>query len=369
MPDIFSALTLGPYELANRIFMAPCTRCRADADLAPHALNAEYYAQRASAGLIISEATQISPQGMGYPATPGMYSEKQVAGWKLVTSAVHGRGGRIYAQLWHTGRMSHPDFQPGGELPVAPSAVGLEGKVRTPDGTQKDRVVPRALEIPEIRSIIEDYRHAAACALRAGFDGVELHGANGYLPDQFLRDGTNRRTDEYGGPIANRARFMLEATEALCDVWGAARVGVRLSPSGSYHGMSDSAPRETFAFVLRELSKLGVGYAHVMEKLASSPPPADDIPASYFRPMFDGVLIANSGFTFEKAQTYLKEGWANAVAFGVPFIANPDLPARFALMSRGAAVSLNTPDPATFYSAGPQGYTDYPMLSKPGHGA
>lgn len=362
MPGLYDSLVLGPWTLRNRVLMAPCTRSRAGPGLAPTAMNARYYAQRASAGLIISEAAAISPRAVGYPRTPGIWTAQQVAGWRLVTDAVHSAGGRIYCQLWHVGRVSHPDFQPSGGLPVAPSAINPGGEARL-EQASKPRVTPRALEIGEIAEVIGEYRHAARCALEAGFDGVELHGANGYLPDQFLRDSSNRRTDAYGGSVARRARFMLEAAGALCEVWGPARVGVRLSPSGNSAGMMDSTPRETFGYVLRELSRMRVGYAHVMERFATRvnpDPPGEAIPVREFRPMFDGVLIANSAFSRERAEETVSEGWADAVSFGRLFIANPDLPERFAAMSRGETVPMNTPDEATFYSVGERGYTDYP---------
>ena len=369
-PDLFTPLKLGPYTLANRVLMAPMTRCRAGPGDVPYALNAEYYRQRASAGLIITEATQVALQGRGYPSTPGMHSQEQVAGWRLVTDAVHRSGGRIYAQLWHVGRQSHPAYQPGGALPVSSSAVALTGETTLPDGSKQPYVTPRALETAEIPRIIEQFRHGAKCALQAGFDGVELHGANGYLPDQFLRDGVNRRTDRYGGSIENRARFHLEAVQALIQVWGPGRVGVRLSPSGTFNQMQDSNPRATFGHLVRELDKLHVGYIHIMEAAESdirhgreSIPGYEPIPVSFFRPLYRGVLIVNSGFTFEKATAYLKEGWADAVAFGVPLLANPDLPERFARIARGEPIQLNTPDPSTFYGGTAKGYTDYPALA------
>lgn len=368
MPDLFSAIKVGPYVAKNRVFMAPLTRCRADEDLSPTDLVVEYYRQRASAGLIVSEASPISRQGVGYPWTPGLYSEKQTAGWRRVTAAVHEKGGLIYAQLWHTGRLSHPDYQPGGGAPVSASALSAGGEARTPTG-MKPRVAPRALELQEIPGIMEDYRRAARNALAAGFDGVELHGANGYLPDQFLRDGSNHRTDAYGGSAANRARFMLEAAQACIDVWGAARVGVRLSPSGNYQGMKDSNPKETFGHVIRELGRMRVGYLHIMEKLLAAPPmenPEHDISAGYWRPMYDGVLITNSGFTLERAQRYIREGWADAVAFGKLFISNPDLPERFKRLAEGRETPLAEPDTSTFYSQGEKGYIDYPALATAG---
>jgi N-ethylmaleimide reductase len=366
--DILSPIRVGPYTLPNRVFMAPLTRCRAGAGNVPHALNAEYYAQRASAGLIISEATQISPGGAGYPATPGLHSDAQVEGWKLVTRAVHERGGRIFAQLWHVGRVSHNAYQPDGGAPYSSSEVAKSGQCTLPDGTTAPYPTPRALTTAQIRQVMADYRRAAENALRAGFDGVELHGANGYLPDQFLRDGVNRRTDEYGGSSANRSRFHLEATRELCAVWGADRVGVRLSPSGTFGDMRDSDTKATFGHLITELGTLGLAYLHIMEAMEAdlrhgpeSLPGYEPIPVSHFRPLFKGVLVTNSGFTREKADAYIREGAADAVAFGVAFIANPDLPERFR-----ARAALNTPDPSTFYGGGAKGYTDYPTLPRGG---
>lgn len=367
--SLFDPLKMGPLTLPNRVVFAPCTRCRADEERAPHALNALYYRQRASAGLLITEGTQVCEEGIGYAGTPGIHTEKQVAGWKLVTDAVHEEGGRIYMQLWHVGRASHNAYQPGGAAPVSSSAVARSGEIMLPDGSKAPHPTPRALERDEIPRVIEQYRRGAENAKRAGLDGVELHGANGYLPDQFLRDGVNRRTDDYGGPIENRARFMVEATKALIEVWGADRVGVRLSPSGAFNEMYDSNPRETFGYVVRELSRLGVAYVHITEAtpgdLKHGPELSaayEAIPVSYFRPMFNGVLVTNAGFTLEKARTYLEEGWADAVAFGVAFIANPDLPERLRRREAGEEVELNAPDVATFYSRGEKGYTDYPAL-------
>ncbi len=368
MPDLFTPLKLGRVTLPNRVLMAPCTRCRAGPGCAPTALNATYYAQRASSGLLITEATQISPSGQGYPNTPGMHTEAQVAGWKLVTDAVHAAGGRIFAQLWHVGRVSHNAYQPGNAAPVSSSAVTLEGHCTLPDFSSQPHPQPQALTLDGIAGVMRDYRLAAQCALRAGFDGVELHGANGYLPDQFLRDSVNQRTDHYGGSIANRCRFHLEATNVLCEVWGADRVGVRLSPSGTFNHMRDADPRGTFSHLVRAYSGMGLAYLHIMEAMESdlkhgtSNPTYQPIPVSVLRPLYDGVIVTNSGFTFEKATTYLREGWADAVAFGIPFIANPDLPARFARMAKGQVTPLNTPDPSTFYGGTERGYTDYPAL-------
>ena len=272
--DIFSPFTLGPLALPNRIVMAPMTRNRAGAGNAPVALNATYYAQRASAGLIVTEATQVSPQGLGYPGTPGIHSPEQVAGWKLVTEAVHRAGGRIFLQLWHVGRISHPALQPAGALPVAPSAIAPKGQAWTLDG-MKDYVTPRALETAEIASVVDDYRRGARNARQAGFDGVEVHGANGYLIDQFLRDGSNKRTDRYGGSALNRARFLIEVTEAVIGEWGGAgRVGARLSPTNPYNDMSDSNPAATFATAVNELNQLGLAYLHIVEPAAGDPVPA-----------------------------------------------------------------------------------------------
>jgi N-ethylmaleimide reductase len=362
MPDLFTPLQIGPLTLANRVLMAPLTRCRAGPGRVPTALNATYYAQRASAGLIISEATTISEQANGYPDTPGIYTDAQVDGWRLVTDAVHAAGGRIACQLWHTGRMSHPAFQPGGALPVSASAVPPGGEARTPVG-KLPRVTPRALDTHEIPGIIEDYARAAANALAAGFDAIELHGANGYLPDQFLRDGTNQRTDAYGGTLQRRARFMLEAFDAIARVWGPARVGVRLSPNGVYNGQTDADPRGTFTYVVRELVARGVGYLHIMETVPGWACIPEPIPVRFFRPLVPGVLVTNAGFTFEKARDYLREGWCDAVAFGTLFISNPDLPARFARLARGVPAPLAHADPATFYTPGEPGYTDYPALA------
>ncbi|MFA6045618.1 MAG: alkene reductase [Phycisphaerales bacterium] len=359
MTDLFTPLQVGDVSVPNRVWMAPLTRCRAGEGNAPTALNAKYYSQRAGAGLIITEATQIGPTGQGYPFTPGMYSPAQRDGWKLVTQAVHAAGGRIFAQLWHVGRVSHPDYQPGGALPLAPSAIGQPGETRTLAG-KKPNVTPRAMTEVDIRERIAEYSHAAKVAKDAGFDGVELHGANGYLPDQFLRDGTNHRTDSYGGSIANRARFMLEAVDALVGVWGAGRVGVRLSPSGRFNTMEDSTPRETFGHVVRELAARNIAYAHIMERTMIDEAPKDEIPVSFFRPLFPGVIVTNGGFTFDKATAYIKEGWADAIAFGVPYIANPDLAQRFQKL--GSKAPLNTPRPDTFYGGTQEGYTDYPAM-------
>ncbi|RRJ94682.1 alkene reductase [Opitutaceae bacterium TAV4] len=352
MPTLFDPVTIGDLQLPNRIIMAPLTRCRASAGRVPNALMAGYYVQRASAGLILSEATAISPQGVGYRDTPGLWSAEQVEGWKRVTGAIHEAGGRIFAQLWHVGRISHPMFL-NGALPVAPSAIAPGGHVSqvrpiTPF------VTPRALETHEIPGIIEDYRRAAANAQAAGFDGVEIHGANGYLPDQFLQDATNRRTDSYGGSIENRARFLLAATDAAISVWGANRVGVHLAPRGNAHSMGDSNPLATFGYVARELGKRRIAFICAREALEGNPPRI----GPQLKQAFGGIYIANEQFTKATAEQVLAAGEADAVAFGVPFIANPDLPER---LRRNAP--LNTPVQETFYAEGAAGYTDYPALA------
>lgn len=355
--DLLSPFQLGPLHLPNRVVMAPMTRNRAGPGNVPHALNAIYYAQRAGAGLIVSEATQVSPQGQGYPGTPGIHSAEQVAGWKLVTEAVHAAGGRIFLQLWHVGRISHPSLQPGGALPVAPSAIAPAGQAWTLDG-MKPYVTPRALETLEIAGVIEDFRRGALHAREAGFDGVELHGANGYLVDQFLRDGTNKRTDRYGGSALNRARFLIETTEALIAVWSAARVGVRLSPTNPYNDVADSNPAATFASAVGELNRFGLLYLHIVEPGVGDPIPAGESPdIRFFRKLWRGALIANKGYDRERANAVIRDGTADLVSFAALYLANPDLPERF---RRGAA--FNPPDRKTFYGGGAPGYTDYPFL-------
>jgi N-ethylmaleimide reductase len=356
--QLFSPYTLGGLELKNRFVMAPMTRSRALPEgNVPNPLAISYYVQRASAGLIITEATQVSPQGVGYIRTPGMHSPEQVEGWKQVTAAVHAAGGRIYAQLWHVGRVSHPDFH-NGELPVAPSAVHVDMEVFTLQG-KKRTVTPRALETREIPGIVEQFRRAAENAKAAGFDGVELHGSNGYLLDQFLRDGTNQRTDEYGGSIEKRARFPLEVARAVAGVWGPKRVGYRLSPQPfPYGGMTDSTPVETFTHIARELSALGLGYIHVSEAVAGKSAPAlEQRITPKLRAVFQGTLIVNGGYDAASAEAALSKGEADLVAFGVPFLANPDLPQRLQQQA-----PLNAPDFATFYAGEEKGYTDYPAL-------
>ncbi|MFZ5661414.1 MAG: alkene reductase [Pseudomonadota bacterium] len=349
MTTLFDPIRIGDLELPNRIVMAPLTRCRADADRVPNALMAEYYAQRASAGLIISEATSVTPMGVGYPNTPGIWSDDQVRGWSNVTKAVHANGGRIVLQLWHVGRISDPLYL-NGELPVAPSAVKPAGHVSLVR-PQKEYVTPRALALEEIPEIVEAYRIGAENARAAGFDGVEIHGANGYLLDQFLQDSTNQRSDRYGGSIENRARLLLEVTDAVISVWGAGRVGVHLAPRADAHDMGDSNRAATFGYVARELGRRGVAFICAREYLA------EDSLLDELKTAFGGAYIANERFTLESANALLAEGRADAVAFGVPFIANPDLPERFARHA-----PLNPADPETFYTPGPVGYIDYPRL-------
>ena len=356
--NLFSPYQLGNLELPNRIVMAPLTRNRAGEGNVPYQLNATYYTQRASAGLIIAEATQVTPEGQGYPATPGIHSPEQVEGWKLVTDAVHQHGGRIFLQLWHVGRISHPDLQPNGALPVAPSAIAAKGEAATYQGP-KPFVTPRALETSEIPQIVEQYRQGAANALAAGFDGVEIHAANGYLIDQFLRDRTNQRTDKYGGSIENRARFLLEVTEAITSVWDSNRVGVRLSPSGAYNDMHDSNPLETFGYAAQALNQFNLAYLHIFEAIeADIRHGAVIVPTSHLRDRFTGTLIVNGGYTREKGDAVLPNKAADLVAFGTLFISNPDLPRRFALNA-----PLNQADQASFYGGDEHGYTDYPFWS------
>ncbi|QSQ19651.1 alkene reductase [Pyxidicoccus parkwayensis] len=355
---LLSPFRLGRLELKNRMVMAPMTRSRALVDgNVPNPLAAAYYAQRVSAGLIISEATQVSPQGVGYIRTPGVHSPEQVAGWRRVTEAVHAAGGVIFAQLWHVGRVSHPDFH-DGRLPVAPSAIGYEGEVFTFQG-KKRVVTPRALELEELPGIVEQFRRAAENAREAGFDGVELHGSNGYLLDQFLRDGSNQRTDAYGGSIENRARFPLEVARAVVGVWGAERVGYRLAPqSFPYAGVSDSTPAETFTYMARELNRLGLGYLHVTEAVSGQGVPGPEQRISpLLRKAFQGAFIVNGGYDAKTGESVIAQGEADLVAYGVPFLANPDLPERFQ-----HEAPLNTVDASTFFTGEEKGYTDYPTL-------
>jgi N-ethylmaleimide reductase len=356
---LFSPIDLGPYRLANRVVMAPLTRSRAQNGDVPSPLAPIYYAQRASAGLIIAEATQVSPQGKGYAWTPGIYSDAQVAGWRTITDAVHVKGSRIFLQLWHVGRISHPSLQPGGVLPVAPSAIRPEGNAFTETGFQPF-VAPRALETAEIPGIVEDYRRAAQNALAAGFDGVEIHGANGYLIEQFLRTGTNKRADRYGGSIENRARFALEVAEAVVGVWGASRVGIRLSPLNPAAGLApDRDAAESYGYTVERLDALGLIYIHVIEGATQGP---REVPGGFdlqrLRRLYKGRYIANNGYDRALAVDALQHGRADLIAFGRPFIANPDLVERF---RRGAP--LGALDRATLYGGGAKGYTDYPFMA------
>ncbi len=349
---LFSPARLGSVALRNRIVMAPLTRSRAAAGNVPHALNARYYGQRASAGLIISEATQISALGQGYPKTPGIHSDEQIAGWRLVTSGVHTRGGKIFLQLWHVGRISHPLTLPHGQLPVAPSAIRPAGEIYTEQGMQPF-VTPRALALDELPALVEDFRRAAANAQAAGFDGVEIHAANGYLIDQFLRDGTNQRDDAYGGPVQNRTRLLREVVEAVLTVWTPGQVGVRLSPTNPFNDIADSDPQRTFAAVVEQLSGYGLAYLHVVEDRASG------FDYAQLRALFAGAYMANGGYERDSAMTAVETGQADFVAFGKLFIANPDLPERLRLNT-----GYNPPREASFYAGGSEGYDDYPALAE-----
>ena len=351
MPTLFDPIRIGAWNLPNRIIMAPLTRSRAGAERTPNALMAEYYAQRASAGLIISEATSVTPMGVGYADTPGVWSPEQVDGWKLITQAVHKAGGRILLQLWHVGRVSDPMFL-NGALPVAPSAIAPAGQVSSAR-LLKPFVTPRALKLEEIPGIIEAYRKGAENAELAGFDGVEIHGANGYLLDQFLQDKTNHRTDRYGGTIENRARLMLEVTDAVISVWGPDLVGVHLAPRGDFMDIGDSNPLATFGYVARELGRRRIAFICARESLG------ENRIGPQLKAAFGGSYIANEKFIQATASQVLAAGEADAVAFGVLFLANPDLPERFRQNA-----PLNEPDQSTFYVPGAKGYTDYPFLMR-----
>ncbi len=349
MPHLLDPLQVGALHLPNRLVMAPLTRLRGTVDHIPTAVMTEYYTQRATAGLIISEGIPVSPQGVGYAQVPGIWSEEQVALWKPVTEAVHKAGGRIFAQIWHVGRISDPTFL-HGELPVAPSAIQAPGHVSLLR-PEKAFVTPRALNISEIPGIVADFKRGAANAKLAGFDGVELHGANGYLLDQFLQDGTNHRTDAYGGTVEKRARLMLEAADAACEVFGADRVGMHLAPRGDAHGISDSNPSETFGYVARELGKRKLAFLLAREYEAA------DWLGPQLKEQFGGVYMANEKFTQASADAAVARGDCDAVAFGKLFIANPDLVERFQ-----AGAELNAPDPGTFYAHDAHGYVDYPAM-------
>ena len=355
---LFDTVTMGALTLPNRVVMAPLTRSRANnAEHAPTALHAEYYGQRAGAGLIIAEATQISPQGQGYAFTPGIHSDAQVAGWRRVTDAVHAAGGRIVLQLWHVGRISHPSLQPDGGLPVAPSAVKPNMKAFTADGFA-EIPTPRPLAVEEILGIVEDFRHATRNALAAGFDGVELHAANGYLIDQFLRDGTNTRTDAYGGSVANRSRFLFEVLDAVVAEAGAGRTGIRLSPLSPSNDAHESDPVGTFGPVIERLNDYGLAYLHMIEGQTRAPHPGFGGDLATLRRLYRGCYMANNSYDRALAVRAVESGHADLVAFGRPFIANPDLVER---LRRDAPLAV--PDQATFYGGGAAGYTDYPALA------
>ncbi len=363
-PSLFSPLKVGPYQLKHRLVMAPLTRMRAERpSLAPRPLNAEYYAQRATpGGLIIAEATPVMPTGHGNPGVPGIYSERQITGWREVVEAVHAKGGVIFLQLWHVGRVSHSSFQPGGVLPVAPSAVPIsaELKTMTADGKPASYETPRALETGEIAGVVDSFRQAARNAREAGFDGVEIHGANGYLIEQFLQSRTNLRTDQYGGSIENRARFLLEIAQAVIEVWGASRVGVRLSPYGIANDSGEADPMPLYTHVIQSLNPLGLAYLHFIEPRSSGAGRAEvnhqNVPSAMvlFRPVWKGVLISAGGFTGETAEAAIASGHADAIAFGRIFISNPDLPRRLR-----EGYPLTPYNRATFYGGEEKGYTDY----------
>ncbi|WP_122665713.1 alkene reductase [Pseudomonas viridiflava] len=351
---LLSPTQIAALPLKNHMVMAPLTRSRAGDGDVPTSAAVEYYRQRAGAGLIITEGSQVCAQGKGYMRTPGIFTSEQVAGWKHVTDAVHAEGGRIFLQLWHVGRLSHSLVQLDNQLPVAPSAIKTDGEIYTPEGL-KPYEVPRALTVDEISGVIADFRQGAENAKRAGFDGVEIHAANGYLIDQFLRDGTNSRTDSYGGAVENRARFLREVVESVIEVFGASRVGVRLSPIFNYFSMSDSNPQAIFNYTAKMLSHYGLAYLHVVELGAGS------FDFRELKRRFGGTYIANGGYDAERAETSLREGNADLVSFGTAFLANPDLVERF---KQGAV--LNNADPTTFYQGEERGYTDYPTLAELG---
>jgi len=364
-PHLFSPLKVGPYQLKHRVVLAPLTRMRAaKPSLAPRPLNAEYYAQRATpGGLLIAEASPVAATAFGSPGIPGIYSDAQIEGWKKVVDAVHARGAFIFLQLWHVGRVSHSSFQPEGQLPVAPSPVAIseEFKTSTADGKIVPYETPRALETDEIPAIVESYKQAARNALAAGFDGVEVHGANGYLIEQFLQSRSNLRTDRYGGSIANRVRFLLEVTKAVVEVWGANRVGVRLSPYGIANGSGEAEPMPLYSYAIEQLNPLGLAYLHFIEPRSSGAGRAEvnwqGVPSAMvlYRPLWKGVLITAGGFTGEDAEAAIAEGHADAIAFGRIFISNPDLPLR---LRHG--YPLTPYNRKTFYGGDVEGYTDYP---------
>ena len=350
--DLFSAITLGNLNLTNRMVMAPMTRNRAAEGAIPQAMNVEYYRQRASAGLIITEASQVSAEGVGYPATPGIYNQQQVAGWQKITDAVHKEGGHIYIQLWYCGRISHPDLLPDQQTPVAPSAIRPEGEAITYEG-MKVFVEPRALEASEIENIVGQYKNAAQMAKQAGFDGVEIHAANGYLIDQFLRDGSNQRSDAYGGNEENRMRFLNQVLDAVLEVWSSNCVGIRLTPENSFNSMSDSDPQTHFSYFITQLNSRNLAYLHLLE--GDMMGASRNVDYRALRDAYDGVYMANNGYDKTRAQTAIANGDCDLVAFGVPYLANPDLLYRYQ-----NDLPLNPADQATFYGGDETGYTDYP---------
>ena len=357
---LFAPLAVGDLEVRNRVWMAPLTRCRSLLPgHVPWELNAAYYRERASAGLILTEATEIAQEGRGYPGVPGLFTEQQVAGWKKVTAAVHESGGTIVCQLWHVGRASHQAFQPGGRDPVAPSAIAAAGDVHLPDGSKAPYPTPRALDADELPGIVATYRAAAENAKAAGFDGVELHAANGYLIDEFLRNGANKREDQYGGSPENRCRFPLAVLDALIDVWGRGRVGIRVSPLGSFNDMTDSDPLPLYEHLFGELNARGIAFLEIVGAIHG-----DEIDHELLdrinaagRERFGGTLVLNGGYDGEAARAALDAGTCDAITFGTTFLANPDLPRRLA-----EHAELNESDPNTWYSRGAEGYVDYPSL-------
>jgi N-ethylmaleimide reductase len=353
--DLFSPAKLGSIALKNRIVMAPLTRNRAGEAGVPQDLNVTYYAQRASAGLIVTEATPISPMGHGYPGLPGIYTDEQVAGWKKITEAVHAKGGKIVIQLWHVGRISHPTLL-NGALPVAPSAIKPAGKAFTYQGLV-DYVEPRALDANELPAIVQDYVYATQCALKAGFDGVEIHAANGYLLDQFLRDGSNKRTDNYGGSFENRARLLLEVTKAVVETAGADKVGIRISPVNPFNNMHDSNPQALFNYVAEQLNQFNLAYLHAVEGGIHGVGKADAFDFEQMRKLYKGAYMANLSYDKVRGNAAIASGHADVIAYGVPFIANPDLVERYK-----TDAALNAADSKSFYGGTEKGYTDYPFL-------
>ncbi|MES2501702.1 MAG: alkene reductase [Pseudomonadota bacterium] len=354
--DLFSPAKLGSIALKNRIVMAPLTRNRAGEGGVPQDLNVTYYEQRASAGLIVTEATPISAMGHGYPALPGIYTDEQVAGWKKITDAVHAKGGKIVIQIWHVGRISHPTLL-NGELPVAPSAIKPAGKAFTYQGLV-DYVEPRALDASELPAIVQDYVHATKCALKAGFDGVEIHAANGYLLDQFLRDGSNKRTDNYGGSFENRARLLLEVTKAVVETAGADKVGIRISPVNPFNDMHDSNPQALFNYVVEQLNQFNLAYLHAVEGGIHGGGKADAFDFEQMRKLYKGAYMANLSYDKARGNEAIASGHADVIAYGVPFIANPDLVERYK-----TDAALNEADSKSFYGGTEKGYTDYPFLT------